>query len=127
MSTEWQQSSSPAVGEKAEVANANKTVREQVDGGFFQIVMPQNGRPGPIGTKRWFNGTNLQPGLVDEFSSRFPLATPNTEYDFSTHLAHPCTSRGKGIMVRKLLAVLIVLTTAASLPTAAKNAGPFHR
>src|ERR1039457_5136663 len=49
---------------------------------------------------------------------------PQSEYDFNTHLAHPCTSRGEGIMVRKLLAVLIVLTTSASLPSAAKMRGP---
>src|ERR1039458_8420829 len=49
---------------------------------------------------------------------------PQSEYDFNTHLAHPCTSRGEGIMVNKILAVLIVLTTAASLPSAAKVRGP---
>src|SRR5450759_1476361 len=52
---------------------------------------------------------------------RYPLS----EYDFNTHLAHPCTSKGEGIMVRKILAVLIVLTTAASLPSAAKTRGPY--
>ena len=51
---------------------------------------------------------------------RYPLS----EYDFNTHLARPSTSRGEGIMVRKILAVLIVLTTAASLPSAAKMRGP---
>jgi hypothetical protein len=51
---------------------------------------------------------------------RYPLS----EYDFNTHLARPCTSKGEGIMVRKILAVLIVLTTAASLPSAAKMRGP---
>src|SRR5664279_1504838 len=49
---------------------------------------------------------------------------PQSEYDSNTHLAHPCTSRGEGIMVSKILAVLIVLTTAASLPSAAKVRGP---
>ena len=49
---------------------------------------------------------------------------PPWEYDFNTHLARPSTSEGEGIMVRRLLAVLIVLTTAASLPSAAKMRGP---
>jgi len=52
------------------------------------------------------------------------LQSPQPEYDFNTHLARPSTSRGEGIMVRKILAVLIVLTTAASLPSAAKTRGP---
>jgi len=52
------------------------------------------------------------------------VSHPQPEYDSNTHLAHPSTSRGAGIMVRKLLAVLIVLTSAASLPCAAKMRGP---
>src|ERR1039458_6697116 len=65
----------------------------------------------------------LQPGWLTN-SVPACLRYPYPEYYFNTHLAHPSTSRGEGIMVSKILAVLIVLTTAASLPSAAKMRGP---
>src|SRR5664280_1703274 len=76
-----------------------------------------------IGTSRSFERDELQQDLLTNSISACFLY-PQSEYDSNTHLAHPCTSRGEGIMVNKILAVLIVLTTAASLPSAAKMRGP---
>src|ERR1039457_5418725 len=73
--------------------------------------------------KPLFERDELQQDLLTNSISACFLY-PQSEYDFNTHLARPSTSRGEGIMVRKILAVLIVLTTAASLPSAAKTRGP---
>src|ERR1039457_4472098 len=73
--------------------------------------------------ERLFERDELQPGsLTNSIPACFLY--PQSEYDSNAQLARPSTSRGEGIMVRKILAVLIVLTTVASLPSTAKTRGP---